>query len=335
MRNANGTGGITKMKGNLRKPYRVRVTTGWKYVDQKGKEVIVSGKPDLKGVRAIQQYKTIGYYATQKEARQALMEWNNDPATFNHMTLEEVYNKMYEERSQVVASATLRSYRTSYKHCARYYKREMSSMKLSDYEELLGPLSPTMQMQTKSLLSLMNEWALKHDVISRNYIQYIRTAKAKTMIEREVITMDEVKLIENEVLRDFVMIGIYTGLRPSEILNIKADKVDGFMLHDVGIKNKTSKERRVPIHPAIKDIIAKYPNGFNRATRTINTDFHMIGHRPHDVRHTFATRAFECNLNPVMVKIIMGHALRDITLGTYTHITDQMLYDEMCKLSYD
>lgn len=34
-RNGNGTGSITHVKGNLRKPFRVTVTVGWKYDTEK------------------------------------------------------------------------------------------------------------------------------------------------------------------------------------------------------------------------------------------------------------------------------------------------------------
>ena len=38
IRRANGSGSVTKMKGrNRRKPYRVRITTGWEVDEETGK----------------------------------------------------------------------------------------------------------------------------------------------------------------------------------------------------------------------------------------------------------------------------------------------------------
>ena len=52
MKQPNGYGGISKLKGRRRKPYAVRVTTGW---TDEGKQI----------------KKYLGYYATKKEAIKA------------------------------------------------------------------------------------------------------------------------------------------------------------------------------------------------------------------------------------------------------------------------
>ena len=65
MRNPNGYGGITKLSGNRRRPYRVRVTIGWSQTQDRD--------------RQIQQFATLGYYATRKEALIALAEYNVAP----------------------------------------------------------------------------------------------------------------------------------------------------------------------------------------------------------------------------------------------------------------
>lgn len=51
MKNPNGYGGISKLPGNRRKPYRVRLTAGWQYQ--------TDGKP-------LQKYHTLGYYTDRK-----------------------------------------------------------------------------------------------------------------------------------------------------------------------------------------------------------------------------------------------------------------------------
>lgn len=80
MRNANGTGSITKLSGNRRKPYAVIVTTGFEY-----DEVKDSYK---------QKRKYLGYYATQTEARKALADFLDNPYDVNKYdaTVESVWN---------------------------------------------------------------------------------------------------------------------------------------------------------------------------------------------------------------------------------------------------
>ena len=43
------------------------------------------------------------------------------------------------------------------------------------------------------------------------------------------------------------------------------------------------------------------------------------GHKPHDTRHTFATRMDRTPANKLCIKRIMGHASSDITSKVYTH----------------
>ena len=65
MKNYNGYGSISKLSGKRRRPWVVRVTTGWVW------------DPDLMKNKQIQ--KCIGYYATRQEAIKALADYNADP----------------------------------------------------------------------------------------------------------------------------------------------------------------------------------------------------------------------------------------------------------------
>ncbi len=57
MRRPNGGGSIYKLSGNRRRPWTIRITTGWE-----GKK---------------QKYKMVGYYGTKEEAEMALLDFYN------------------------------------------------------------------------------------------------------------------------------------------------------------------------------------------------------------------------------------------------------------------
>ena len=63
MKNANGTGSIIKLSGNRRRPYAVKITTGY----------TVEGK---------QVRKIIGYFSSKKEALNCLLEFNQNKNMF-------------------------------------------------------------------------------------------------------------------------------------------------------------------------------------------------------------------------------------------------------------
>ena len=50
---------------------------------------------------------------------------------------------------------------------------------------------------------------------------------------------------------------------------------------------------------------------------------------PHEIRHTFTTRCFEKGMNPKVIAEILGHSGMQMTLGIYTHISEDMKALEM------
>ena len=56
-------------------------------------------------------------------------------------------------------------------------------------------------------------------------------------------------------------------------------------------------------------------------------------HRPHETRHTFITKAKECNIDEYILKLIVGHTIDDITEKVYTHRTIEQLKAEMEKIT--
>ena len=95
MRLPNGYGGITKLSGNRRNPWRVRVTVGWTI--------------DEKTQKTKQQYATIGYYPTKQKALQALADYNANPYNLetNNITFAEVYEKWSEKKFEEISASNI------------------------------------------------------------------------------------------------------------------------------------------------------------------------------------------------------------------------------------
>lgn len=53
----------------------------------------------------------------------------------------------------------------------------------------------------------------------------------------------------------------------------------------------------------------------------------------HALRHTFATRALESNVNIKVVSELLGHASIQITLDTYSHVSHELQQDAMQKIA--
>lgn len=69
---------------------------------------------------------------------------------------------------------------------------------------------------------------------------------------------------------------------------------------------------------------------YSRAMRENRAPVEFKHLHPHAFRHTFATRCFEKNMDPVFIQSIMGHANYSTTLS-YTHILDKIKQREVEK----
>ena len=56
-----------------------------------------------------------------------------------------------------------------------------------------------------------------------------------------------------------------------------------------------------------------------------------MDHIPHEVRHTFITRAKEAGVDEYCLKLIIGHNVNDVTERVYTHRTVENLRREIEK----
>lgn len=53
---------------------------------------------------------------------------------------------------------------------------------------------------------------------------------------------------------------------------------------------------------------------------------------PHAIRHTFCSRCFQLGMNPKVVQMLMGHQHYSTTIDIYTHVIDQDISMEVCKM---
>ena len=93
----------------------------------------------------------------------------------------------------------------------------------------------------------------------------IDIGKKETSDKHKVFLAEEIQKVIEYVqiskMARIITLYLYTGVRPSELLLIKHDDVhldENYMIS--GIKNENSKNRIIPIHPDIKDIVTELYN---------------------------------------------------------------------------
>lgn len=362
MRNPNGYGGISYMGKNRRNPYRVRVTTGWEYNEETGKTK--------------QLYATLGYYPTRKAAIIALAEYNKDPYDLDadKVTFEEAYNAWAARELETKGESRKRQLTTSFKKCKPLHDLKLKEIKTKHLQEVIdnyAEQSVESQNLIKAIFKIVFAYGLEHDIVTRDYSAFIKINSSDEEAEgiHKPFTMEEIELLwqnletsvvispgryDEEVATpaDSVLIYIYTGMRPSELLKMSPENVfleERYMIG--GSKTKAGKRRLIPIHEDIVPLIEKRLNNAGKVLipykgRQAKPDQYRnymftplmeklgMDHLPHDGRHTFATFAERDNIKPLSVKLIMGHSTTDITERVYTHKNPVELIEDVNKITF-
>lgn len=338
MRLPSGYGSVVKLKGNRRKPYQVRLTKG--YTD-KGKQI----------------YMYLGYYAKKDEALNALAEYNSSPydITRETITFAEVYKKWSNDHFKKVGKSAIENYSNAYrKYCKSLYKMRFKDIRLTHLQAVIdncGMAHPTRAV-IKTLFKVLTTFAMKNDIVDKDYAQYVDVGQREGKINRKPFTQEEIdrlfKYVDTFDYLDTILIMIYSGLRVGELLDLRIENIhldERYMIG--GSKTKAGKNRIIPINRKIEPFIRKYyeknkdkeflilnslgrPMGYSNYRRE-KFDNVMeklkMEHRPHDARHTFASLMNSAGANKLCIKRIIGHSSQDITEDIYTHKTINELID--------
>ena len=368
MKLPNGYGSVHKLNDKKRrKPWRARITIGYVYDEEKD--------------RQIRQYKTLGYYETKQQALQALATYNENPYDLDtdKITFSECYEKWTEDYFQKITPSAKRTVESAYKYCSSLYDMRMKDIRTYHLKGCMddGYIIPEVgkdkgkkrfasantKSRMKSMFNLLFDYALEHEITVANYARNFSldddTLKEKEKNKKKKIpfTNDEIKTLwdnSNFGFTDMILIQLYSGWRPQELAILKISDVD--LNNDIiigGLKTEAGKNRSVPIHPLIKDLVKKrYDEAIKLDSEYLFNDINSqtginmtydkyrkrfmkvmekckMNHSPHECRHTFITIAKSNNMDEYILKMIVGHEIGDITEKVYTHRTIEQLKNEM------
>jgi len=372
-RRSNGEGCVSY--DSRRKRYRVRVTVGWELDEKTGK------------IRQVT--KSIGSnFKTKGEANAALIEYKKNPYDLNNkdITFEELYAIWFDE---FIKDHISHKYRimSAYKYCSKIYKKKVRAISIIDMKECIYKgtaivdrgknigmeklASPSVKESIKYLFNHMFAYAVEARLVNVNYAKEF-TLDVKVFHEKRVQQKIKVPFSETELdvlwrsaefvpFADMIIYACYSGWRPGELVQLKVENVDleqGIIIG--GIKTRAGKNRIVPIHPLVMNIVKKYYDEaialgseylFNDASKKkgiglsydqylsrFNKVMLQLGFRseitPHHTRHTFISKAKsrDVNMNEYILKKIVGHEIMDLTEYVYTHRELNDLKTEMLKM---
>lgn len=329
MKNANGTGSIIKLGGNRRRPYALKITTGY----------TIDGK---------QTRKIIGYYATKKDALNGLLEYNQNKNIFiSDMTFKNTYDMWSKNHFENISRQTIKTIKNIYNsYVFKFNDYKIKDIKLIELQSFINTLkdsglSTGTLKQVKSVLNMVFNYALKNEYINKNMVEFLDIGKHKKVLARKIFTNEEIKILwDNKGQRDvdIILILIYSGLRVNELLTLENTQINIESRYiRAGSKTEAGKNRLIPISYKILPLITKYIklnnkylfqsktgnfllyNNYRQNFKKVIKKIGLQEHTIHDTRHTFATLLSNADANKTSIKNIIGHANYGITEKIYTH----------------
>lgn len=336
MRRGNGTGSIYKLSGNRRKPWVVMAPATF---DDDGNAKRVP----------------IGYYSSRTQAERALSDYISAPYDADKaskITLREVYDLWRKKYDADKAPKTVAGYQFAEAKIAPLLPLRIRDIRIAQLEELFDGfrnLSYSSRHRIKSVLNGVFDYAVRLELISKSPVDSLDIGKAKKSTLHTIFTDEEINTLwerRSELSPANILVLIFTGMRPREAIIqpiTSEDKARGWFVA-IGNKTETSKGRIIPIHPALREILANRDRLIERAGdnygdsssdssyNLVRLACRMFGHLPHDGRHTAATLMKRYHVDEYARKRILGHAGGNITDDVYTHADADYLTAEFLKI---
>lgn len=349
MRRPNGTGTITKMSGNRRKPYAVRVPSR----DSKG--------------RVIQKY--LSCHSTMKEAMEALDTYRyrfSVQQAPKPDDLDQTLTDSWEGWKRKVrfdtrlSHNTRKTYQSAWNSLADLHSSRMRDIGVDHWQTMIDRMEAAGKSKTSVdhaylIMRCLSRYALEHDWIRKDYTEFVIlpkiSAKVKkdSLTENQIATLAQMASVGNQTAASLLVL-CYTGFRASEFLSLSLSSYDAEQ--DIligGGKTAAGKGRIVPVHPVIKPYITQWFAQGGEALYTEGTSKHVeyatyrrrvaeimnsIGcpeATAHWCRHTMASRLKQIHADPMIVKLILGHSIGDVT-ERYTHVSIEQLRETILRL---
>ena len=280
-------------------------------------------------------------------------------------TFEEVFLKYYENKygqeygHEGKKKQSEYSTIAAFKNSVSLHKKKYPTLKADDFQGVIDSVSENLSHSSAELVQFlfnqMDKYALANDIIQKGYAQF---AKIKIEDDDEhgvPFTEEEIDLLwqnKDKPFVDTILVYCYSGWRlnelarmPLEDINLKERTFTG------GLKNKYSRERTVPIHSKIYDLVKnrydkrfksliyhdgekriseqKYRECFDNALKECGI---VEKHTPHDCRHTCNSMLIKAKADRIARYRIMGHSGKDINERIYSHLTVEQLREELEKI---
>lgn len=310
------------------------------------------------------------YGETEREINKKIMEYKTKLDTGR--PFKEVAEEWFETAEPSLAYQTVKVYRPALRRAIEEFGedsiRDIKPRDINLFLQKMGKKDFALRtvMNQRTVLNQIFTHAILESDIEMNPCASIQTPKNLKKTKRTAATpKDEQIVLENRELWSFPYIALMTGMRKGEVLALQWKDIDFendiiYVTKSVAHKGdrpfitkpKTEAgERIVPLLNDLKDFLMKQPNRdpndyiisdtgetplTNRRFLTLSKHYKEqtgVGCTAHQLRHSFATNAFENDVDPKSLQMVIGHRQLSTTMDTYTDFRKKAIKKVAKKLN--
>lgn len=293
-----------------------------------------------------------------------LADYNKNPfnVSASKITFQELFEKWSKSKFPTISQSNKNGYNASYSLCGTLYNQAFKDIKLANLQYVVdncGKNYPTLR-KLKVLFGQMYEYAMKNDICNKDYSEFVDIVKYKdrnpNKRDRNKFTKEDIDRLweqKDDKYYQIVLMLIYTGVRISELLELKKENVFLNEQYFDVLSSKTENGiRKVPIADKIlpffkawyNDTDSKYllhtENGEPFKYRNYYDSYFSplmenlgLEQTPHCCRHTCISMLAEAKVDQTTIKKIVGHSgAMTLTEKVYTHLGVKELINAINKI---
>ena len=241
--------------------------------------------------------------------------------------------KNYSKNTIKVYKQTLHQYFKE-TDCKDPYR--ISTKDIVNYLESKSFSSVAQQNQFIGCLKLFARYILNKKDIHLDKIERPRAEKKLPKVIDKEFLLDRISKIENLKHKSIITLAYSTGMRVSEVCNLKIEDIDSkrMLIHIKNSKNR--KDRLVPLSSTVLILLREYFKAFKPKEYLFNGQLSLqYSHRScneivkkylgnefhfHLIRHSHATALLESGTDLRYIQDQLGHSSSKIT-EVYTHVS--------------
>lgn len=245
-------------------------------------------------------------------------------------------------KSKYNSNATISNYYSCIKKFLEYFSkyREPKEIPTQEIKEYLLKFN-TINTRKHNLCAINSFYKLTVGMPSKiGKIPYPHSEKRLPKVIDKDFLLDRISKIENKKHKAIICLAFSTGMRVSEIVNLKISDIDSERSLINIIKGKGRKDRIVPLSENVRLILREYyieykPNVYlfngqfkpqysSKSCNEIVKKYLGKGYHFHTLRHSSFTALLESGTDLRIIQSIAGHSSSKTT-EIYTHVSKNLL----------